>query len=74
MQGLSGEYESVQEAVYAYADALGISTVAEDDSMKSVEDLQKELASYGVIIADVTESVQESSDRMLDYSKALGDA
>lgn len=73
MQGLSGEYESIQEAVYAYADALGISTVAEDDSMKSVEDLQKELASYGVIIADVTESVQESSDRMLDYSKALGD-
>lgn len=72
MQGLSGEYESIQEAVYAYADALGISTVAEDDSMKSVEDLQKELASYGVIIADVTESVQESSDRMLDYSKALG--
>ncbi len=71
MQGLSGEYESVQEAVYAYADALGISTVAEDDSMKSVEDLQKELASYGVIIADVTESVQESSDRMLDYSNAL---
>lgn len=74
MQGLSGEYESIQEAVYAYADALGISTVAEDDSMKSVEDLQKELASYGVIIADVTESVQESSDRMLDYSNALGDA
>ena len=39
--------------------------------MKSVEDLQKELASYGVVIADVTESVQESSDRMLDYSNAL---
>lgn len=74
MQNLVGEYNSTREAVYAYADALGISTVAEDDSMKSVEDLQKELASYGVIIADVTESVQESSDRMLDYSKALGDA
>lgn len=71
IQGLAGEYNSVQEAVYAYADALGISTVAEDDSMKSVEDLQKELLSYGVKIGDVTESVQESSDRMLDYSNAL---
>lgn len=74
LQGLSGEYNSIQEAVYAYADALGISTVAEDDSMKSVEDLQKELLSYGVKIGDITESVQESSDRMLDYSRALVDA
>ena len=71
MQALNGEYNSVQEAVYAYVDALGISTVAEDDSMKSVEDLQKELLSYGVKIGDITESIQESSDRMLDYSKAL---
>ena len=74
IQNLVGEYNSTREAVYAYVDALGISTVAEDGSMKSVEDLQKELLSYGVKIGDVTESVQESSDRMLDYSKALGDA
>lgn len=74
LQGLTGEYNSIQEAVYAYADALGISTVAEDDSMKSIEDLQKELLSYGVKIGDITESVQESSDRMLDYSRALVDA
>ena len=71
IQNLSGEYNSTREAVYAYVDALGISTVAEDGSMKSVEDLQKELLSYGVKIGDVTESVQESSDRMLDYSNAL---
>ncbi len=71
MQGLVGEYNSTREAVYAYVDALGISTVAEDGSKKSVEDLQKELLSYGVKIGDVTESVQESSDRMLDYSNAL---
>lgn len=71
MQNLVGEYNSTREAVYAYVDALGISTVAEDGSMKSIEDLQKELLSYGVKIGDVTESVQESSDRMLDYSNAL---
>lgn len=72
LQSLAGEYENVNDAIDTYVEALGIKRYNEDLSQKTQEQLIKEIQSYGVNISNVTESIQESSDRMWDYSKALG--
>ncbi len=74
LQALAGEYENVNDAIDAYVEALGIKRYNEDSSQKTQEQLIEEIQSWGIKIEDVTESVQESSDRMSDYSKALSDA
>ena len=71
LQSLAGEYENVNDAIDAYVEELGIKRYNEDLSQKTQEQLIKEIQSYGVNISNVTESVQESSDRMWDYSNAL---
>ena len=72
LQSLAGEYENVNDAIDAYVEELGIKRYNEDLSQKTQEQLIKEIQSYGANISNVTESIQESSDRMWDYSKALG--
>lgn len=71
LQSLAGEYSNVDDAINAYVETLGIKRYNEDLSQKTQEQLIAELRSYGVSIDGITESVQESSDRMLDYSNAL---
>ena len=72
LQSLAGEYENVNDAIDTYVEALGIKRYNEDLSQKTQEQLIKEIQSYGANISNVTESIQESSDRMLDYNNALG--
>lgn len=72
LQSLAGEYENVNDAIDTYVEALGIKRYNEDLSQKTQEQLIQELQSYGANISNVTESIQESSDRMLDYNNALG--
>ena len=71
LQSLAGEYENVNDAIDTYVEALGIKRYNEDLSQKTQEQLIQELQSYGANISNVTESIQESSDRMLDYNNAL---
>lgn len=71
LQSLAGEYENVNDAIDAYVEELGIKRYNEDLSQKTQEQLIKEIQSYGANISNVTESIQESSDRMLDYNNAL---
>lgn len=71
LQALAHEYDNVNDAIDAYVEELGIKRYNEDSSQKTQEQLIKEIQSWGIKIEDVTESIQESSDRMSDYSKAL---
>lgn len=71
LQSLAGEYENVNDAIDTYVEALGIKRYNENLSQKTQEQLIQELQSYGANISNVTESIQESSDRMLDYNNAL---
>ncbi len=74
LQALAGEYENVNDAIDAYVEVLGIKRYNEDLSQKTQEQLIKEIQSWGFNIEDVTESIQESSDRMSGYIKTLSDA
>ena len=74
LQALAGEYENVNDAIDAYVEELGIKRYNEDLSQKTQEQLIEEIQSWGFKIEDVTESIQESSDRMSGYIKTLSDA
>lgn len=74
LEGVKDHYDSLSEAIYDYANALGISTVAEDNSKKTLETLQSEIAAQGYFITESTESWGESVNRIKDYTKSLYDA
>lgn len=74
IDGLSDSYASLTDAVSAYAEALGISRVAEDGSMRTTQDLQEILAGMGILVTENVESFAESASRIEDYTKSLYDA
>ena len=61
IDALPQTFNDVTEAIDAYANALGLSWVKADGTIKTMEEMRNELALYGYGFADVTATLEDSA-------------
>lgn len=71
VEGLPKTFNSVTEAVDKYTEALGLSWVTEKGTIKTVEEMQAEIKTYGFTIGNLTTDIKTSTDAFNDLSLSI---
>lgn len=71
VEGLPKTFNSATEAVDRYAEALGLSWVTEKGTIKTVEEMQAEIETYGFTIGNLTTDIKTSTDAFNDLSLSI---
>lgn len=71
LDALPSKFSSVQAAAEAYAEALGLSWVNADGTIKSTEDMRNELEDFGIVIDDVVTDLEGSSSAFQELADSI---